>query len=202
VRTEVLEILAETRTTSILVTHDQEEALSVGDRVAVMIEGRVLQEDSPAEIYRRPSSLEVARFVGDGQMLACRIEGGRAKFSLGETPAQLEDGEGWVLVRPEQIRLAEEGTTGVSGRIQQLHFYGHDLLEVVVLDSGERFDIRLPAGKEGEVGQRVRRSMPSRFPRIIIEVAIPWASMANSLTASTPRTPLGGRPERWSRNAA
>jgi iron(III) transport system ATP-binding protein len=155
VRTEVLEILAETRTTSILVTHDQEEALSVGDRVAVMIEGRVLQEDSPAEIYRRPSSLEVARFVGDGQMLACRIEGGRAKFSLGETPAQLEDGEGWVLVRPEQIRLAEEGTTGVSGRIQQLHFYGHDLLEVVVLDSGERFDIRLPAGKEGEVGQRV-----------------------------------------------
>lgn len=155
VRTEVLEILEETRTTSILVTHDQEEALSVGDRVAVMIQGRILHEDSPAEIYRRPSSLEVARFIGDGQILPCRIEGGRARFSLGETPSELEDGAGWILVRPEQIRLADEGVPGVSGRVHQQHFYGHDLLQVVVLDSGERFEIRLPAGKQAEVGQRV-----------------------------------------------
>ncbi len=76
VRQEVRTILERAGATGVLVTHDQEEALSVADRVAVMQAGRILQVGSPEEVYERPDSVVVARFLGDGQLVPGRVEGG------------------------------------------------------------------------------------------------------------------------------
>ena len=76
-RTDVQVILKQTGVTTLLVTHDQEEALSMADRVAVMWEGRILQIARPDELYLRPASRRVAEFVGEAQFLPARAKDGR-----------------------------------------------------------------------------------------------------------------------------
>ena len=154
VRLEVKAILDRAGATAVLVTHDQEEALSLADRVAVMAAGRILQEGTPQEIYRAPLSLGVSRIVGDGQLVECRIADGRARHPLGETPTTLPDGEGRVLLRPEQLRLVGPGE-GAAGRVLQRSFYGHDLVHLVELEGGPSLAVRSLAGDEAAIGERV-----------------------------------------------
>nr|XP_061797912.1 fe(3+) ions import ATP-binding protein FbpC 1-like [Nerophis lumbriciformis] len=116
VRDEVCLILRRAGATAILVTHDQEEALSIADRVVVMHAGRILQSGRPEEVYQRPNCAEVARFLGDGQLLDCEVRRGEAVSSLGRVSCSLDDGPAQLLVRPEDLDLqpagAEEGGYG------------------------------------------------------------------------------------------
>jgi iron(III) transport system ATP-binding protein len=142
VREEVRGILAATGITTLLVTHDQEEALSIADQVAVLRDGVVAQFATPHQLYHDPVDLEMARFLGDANLVDGVVEGARVTTALGSLALRpggdgvaTPTGPAVVLLRPEQIVLsAERGAKGVRGRIVRSEFYGHDSLIDVVCD--------------------------------------------------------------------
>lgn len=135
-RQAVAEALLAAGSTALLVTHDQDEALSMADQVAVMGEGCIRQAAAPHELYRAPHSVDVARFVGEANLLAGSAHGDRVGTSLGELaldePAQ---GAVTVLVRPEQIELVSSDTHQEEphGVVIRVAYFGHDTLVTVAL---------------------------------------------------------------------
>jgi iron(III) transport system ATP-binding protein len=115
--------------TAVLVTHDQDEALSLADQVAVMRAGRLVQADAPYTLYRSPVDADVARFVGGANALAAQVADGVASCVLGDLPlaGACPDGAAEVLVRPEQVRLdGAASSSSVQARVTEVNFYGHD----------------------------------------------------------------------------
>ena len=116
--------------TFIYVTHDQEEALTMSDRLAVFNRGRIEQTGSPAEMYERPATAFVAGFVGTSNL----VRGDAAKALAGD--------DGLFTVRPENIRLAEpgaavaDGEVGADGTIRNVVYLGPDTRYIVALDAG------------------------------------------------------------------
>jgi putative spermidine/putrescine transport system ATP-binding protein len=114
----------------VFVTHDQEEALTMSDRLAVFNAGRIEQLGTPAEVYERPASRFVAGFVGTSNLL----DGEAARAVLGR--------DGTYTIRPEKIRLAgpdaavEADETGATGRIHDVVYLGSDTRYIVELDAG------------------------------------------------------------------
>ncbi|HET8521756.1 MAG TPA: ABC transporter ATP-binding protein [Thermomicrobiales bacterium] len=170
VRAEVRQILADAGATTILVTHDQEEALSLADRVAVMWEGRIVQQATPEELYHRPVSREIGVFVGDAQFLPGEGSGRRVACELGDLPTHGQaNGPVDVMLRPESVRLAlptdgQEPNATVLTRA----FYGHDQLMKIRLDSGSILYARLFAYGGIRPGDRVHagaRGAVLTFPR-------------------------------------
>ena len=139
VRHDVRRILAEAGTTTVLVTHDQDEALSLADLVAVMGEGRIRQADRPQVLYEHPADPELARFVGDANLLVGTMEDGAVRTALGRhalAPGSPGGGPGTalvVLVRPEQVELVADPAEHLcAGRVADVEFYGHDTVVRVV----------------------------------------------------------------------
>src|SRR5690606_34314019 len=93
VRAQVRQVLRRAETTAVLVTHDQDEALSMADLVAVVDDGRLIQVGTPAEIYAKPRSRWLAQFVGGALVLPGRWSAGSVTGPLGVVPARLADGE-------------------------------------------------------------------------------------------------------------
>ena len=116
--------------TFVVVTHDQEEAMSMADRIAVMADGRVQQVATPIELYRNPANLFVADFVGTSNILAGRREGeGFLSHELGLVPtagATGPTGKAHLVVRPEDVRLAPAGADphAVAGSVTDVQFKG------------------------------------------------------------------------------
>ena len=181
VRDEVRGILKAAGATAVLVTHDQEEALSIADTVAVMMEGQVLQVGTPEDLYRLPASVEVAGFVGDGQLIDCMVDDGEVRSALGATVTDAADGPGLLLVRPEDVealpldgggearerpgRAAKESPSLPTGTVTDRHFYGHDVLDEVELDSGKTILVRLLGPTTYPVGcQVLLRLRPKQVP--------------------------------------
>jgi sulfate transport system ATP-binding protein len=107
-RTWLRELHDRTRLTTILVTHDQEEALDVADRVAVMNQGLVVQVGTPAALMAAPADPFLYRFLGDSVSLDCTIRGGRAfpdGLGLPPLPSSLPDGKAVAMLRPHEIGL-------------------------------------------------------------------------------------------------
>jgi iron(III) transport system ATP-binding protein len=135
VREEVQRILRASATTTLLVTHDQDEALSLADLVAVLRDGRIAQCATPQDLYSQPIDDTLARFVGDANLMAGTLEGTQVDTPLGKLPA-LWHGEPLttpcqvtVLVRPEQIDLhPPDSENGLDGRIVRLGYHGHDVI--------------------------------------------------------------------------
>ena len=159
-REAVLRALAAEGTTSVLVTHDQSEALSMGREVAVLRAGRLVQTAPPAVLYRDPADLDVARFVGEAVVLAGTARSGLVECALGTLPTRgpAVDGPVQVLIRPEQIRFAagpgQDGLAEVVG----FSYHGADTVVRLALPGGDEttvvartFDQEVPA-----VGERVR----------------------------------------------
>jgi iron(III) transport system ATP-binding protein len=124
VRAEVRDILRRTGKTAVFVTHDQEEALSLSDRIAVLFEGRLHQAGTPEQLYNQPVNARVAAFMGEANFLPAHAEGTRAQSALGELvlmkPAQ---GAVQVLLRPERLHLDRQGD-GVIAEVQWREYYG------------------------------------------------------------------------------
>jgi iron(III) transport system ATP-binding protein len=153
VRREMKLILSEARTTAVLVTHDQEEALATSDLVAVMYQGRVVQVDTPAELYTKPSDPWIAEFLGDSDVLRSTAHRGYAETELGRFKTDLK-GPVVVVVRPEDVQIS----IGESPNAQVAHseFFGHDQLVTVALAGGARVRSRIGPRPSYEPGQNVR----------------------------------------------
>lgn len=151
-RGEVRQILEELEMTAIFVTHDQEEALSVSERLAIMMDGCILQTGRPEEVYPRPANRRVAEFLGDANFFPGEVGEGEVEFELGRAPAE---GTGLVevMVRPEALTLSAEG--GVPVQVLHSEYFGHDQLVTVLLPSGNTVKVRLLPGRSLERGQRL-----------------------------------------------
>jgi iron(III) transport system ATP-binding protein len=176
-RREVVGVIRQAEATAILVTHDQDEALSIADRVAVLQHGTIVQFDEPAVLYRRPVNAEVARFIGHANLLFGRLEDGVVRSILGPIAVELDSAvQGGaavsVLVRPEQISVGRESPASADeqqprGVVISHEFHGHDILLGIQLDQPAwglapsrgrpAWEIlaRLPGAEAPEVGQRV-----------------------------------------------
>ena len=148
-RREVRRILEEAGATSIFVTHDQEEALSIADTVAVMRDGRIEQVGAPEEVYERPSSRWVAEFLGEAEVLAGTARGGSVECPLGTLAVGPSfDGPAEVILRPESLAVSTGPTPrdadAKRATVVDRDFYGHDQLLHLVLDSGLRVRCRQP----------------------------------------------------------
>lgn len=163
VRRELKVILTEARTTAVLVTHDQEEALATSDLVAVMYQGRVVQVDSPARLYTEPSDPWIAGFLGDADAISATGHRGYADTALGRFKTDLK-GPVTVVVRPEdvQISMGEAPNAVVAGS----EFFGHDQLVTLVLANGQRIRSRIGPRPGYKPGDNVRaRAIHARvFP--------------------------------------
>ncbi|MEM6944990.1 MAG: ABC transporter ATP-binding protein [Pseudomonadota bacterium] len=167
---ELKRLQHETGITFVFVTHDQEEALTMSDRLAVMSEGRILQVGPPREIYHHPRERFVADFIGDTNFLEADVlsaEGARARVALscgGAVEAQVPPnvrpaGRVTAAVRPEHARLTPPGDGVFDGTVEGLTFFGTDTLCRLTLDDGGIFTARIqnsvPDEGTAEPGTRV-----------------------------------------------
>jgi len=134
VRADVLAILRDAAMTAILVTHDQEEALSSAGHVAVIRDGTIAQFATPQDLYDHPADADLARFVGDANLLDGFAESGLVHTQLGMLAVRDELGAAprtavTVLIRPEQLDVHPGGDgPGAHGRVISTSFHGHDTL--------------------------------------------------------------------------
>jgi iron(III) transport system ATP-binding protein len=171
VRRDVMRILAEIGTTTILVTHDQDEALSMAHQVALLSDGRILAAETPRELYLAPRTAAVASSLGEVNILRASLSGMIAQCAIGRVQL-LHGGEstqGFVLVRAENVEVHERETANaVEGHIQQFDFFGHDALARVTLADGTEVLARVAGDRQLDVGQRVwvsARGPASALPR-------------------------------------
>ncbi len=137
-RVEIKDIQQRQQVTTVFVTHDQEEAMTLADRVAVMDSGRIVQLAAPGDLYSRPATVGVARFVGKGSFVPATVVGG-----AGEAPVVRADQIGWtgeaiaaeslpagtgvtLVLRPEALQLSPDapGAEGIEGRVTRAIFNG------------------------------------------------------------------------------
>jgi iron(III) transport system ATP-binding protein len=152
-RRAVAKVLNEAGVTTILVTHDQAEALSFADQVAVMRGGKLAQIGNPFVVYTRPADRATAEFLGDAVILDAWMEGSLATCSLGGIPVRRPPAQGRVqlMLRPEQIRIAEDGP--IRGVVVDTDYFGPETtvrlkLAVPPKLAGAMPDHRYPGGGE------------------------------------------------------
>jgi iron(III) transport system ATP-binding protein len=156
-RQEVAEILRTAGVTALFVTHDQEEAMSIADTVAVMRDGRIEQAGTPEEVYLRPASRWMATFLGEIEVLPGEARGGRARCELGTLPAAPQlDGAVDVLVRPESVAIGVSGpASAATAEVVTRRFFGHDQLVGLRLSSGQLVSSRRLGYPAWHPGDRV-----------------------------------------------
>ncbi len=143
---------------AVLVTHDQGEALSLADQVAVMSGGSFRHVAAPHEIYLEPADEDVARFLGHASLLSGTVAGdGSVACALGSLPLRAPAPTGLVrvAVRAEQIDLHHDDGPGVPGVVQDVSFFGHDATARVRLDTTEIVSARTPGDEVPRPGDRV-----------------------------------------------
>jgi iron(III) transport system ATP-binding protein len=184
VREEVHALLRAQGVTSVLVTHDQEEALSLADTVAVLRDGTIVQGGTPDQLYTRPADVELARFLGAVNLIDADFERGTARTSLGmlalrsdpgaqNAAAAAGSGRGVVMVRPEQLEVRPRGepaTDGLVGEVEQCRYYGHDALLHIRIDESHGEQVLLArVGGEQALPAGTRVSLAAHGPVTIVE---------------------------------
>jgi iron(III) transport system ATP-binding protein len=148
--------LAATGTTALLVTHDQNEALSLADQVAVMRGGRLVQSAPPSEVYLSPSDPQVAEFVGRAVVLPGTATEARATCALGEVVlSEAATGPVALMIRPEQVYVDLTHAEGVRGSVEEVSYYGHDCAVQVRLDDGTSVLARMAGVRHPVAGDTV-----------------------------------------------
>ena len=184
IRQEIIAALRTLETTVIWVTHDQEEALLVADRVAFMIDGEIKQIDSPEHIYMYPETLEAAEFIGEGVAFLSEIRNDQITSIFGDLPIsecatesnrlEIDQSSSAILfVRPEQITLEPDqilvGST-VAGTVISKDYFGHSSLLTVQLDDKSLFKVRVTSRVEVSEGQRLNLGL-REYPRAFAQTA-------------------------------
>ena len=147
--------------TFVFVTHDQEEALSLANRIAVMEEGRIVQEGGPQEIYRRPATRFVSTFIGDANLLDGRRAGGVVELACGgRFPSPGRDGKVNVMVRPEAMLL--NGSGHISATV----------VDIVFLGAFTKLLLRL--GDGSEIAVHLTEAHAGALPAAGAQVAVGW----------------------------
>ncbi|MEA1831625.1 ABC transporter ATP-binding protein [Methylobacterium durans] len=157
VRADTFGLLRETGTTTLLVTHDPEEALAFCDRIALMRAGRIVQVGTGEELYERPRSRFAARFFGDLVEMPARCRGGRldTPFGLLAAGASPEGADRLACLRPEAIRLAEPGS-GTPGRVLRRNYLGaRAALEIAVDGVSAPFSLAVRPDEPARPGDTV-----------------------------------------------
>ncbi|MCZ4354840.1 ABC transporter ATP-binding protein [Roseovarius aestuarii] len=180
---EIRRLHREFETTLIYVTHDQEEALVLSDRICVMNHARVEQVGTPHQIYSDPETLFAATFIGHSNILKGRIDGvannGLTRIATGSGnfvgrmgARDTEAGEHALIVRPEQLRLGSangEGMNEVTARLRDIVYIGSDNRLILSLPDGTEFNARQdPANVSGlNVGDEIKVHWPIEAGRIV-----------------------------------
>jgi ABC-type Fe3+/spermidine/putrescine transport system ATPase subunit len=176
IRYEIRRMAKDLKLTAIHVTHDQAEAMSISDRIAVMKKGKIVQIGTPKELYMQPNSLFVAFFIGESNLLegyVTKIEGKNAEVGLRQgfriqalNERNIKEGERVVLaIRPETCEMKKglvEGENGLYGVIEKTTFEGTIVRYEIRLVNGDRFVISRPSLTEEwvEVGAEVTITYP------------------------------------------
>jgi iron(III) transport system ATP-binding protein len=163
VRRDFARILAEANATTILVTHDQDEALGLADQIAVLNEGSIVATADPRSLYGDPSDLAAAVLIGDANVMGAEMHGGRAHCVLGTVEVALQeggvgDGPVKLLLRPEQLVLHREREDGrVNASVVEVQYHGHDALVRVAIAGPDApvFSARVPGDLALSQGQSV-----------------------------------------------
>ena len=145
---ELARLQHETGITFVFVTHDQEEALTMSDRLAVMRDGAILQTGTPREIYEAPSSRFVADFIGETNFLTGTARDGSVRLSSGDVIALpfAASGEVTLAVRPEQVRIAPPGEPGaLRATVSDAVYFGTDTHCHLALSDGTPVIARMPS---------------------------------------------------------
>ena len=135
----------------VFVTHDQDEAMVMSDRIALLRSGELEQVAAPREIYSRPATAYVAQFIGHTNLLKGEVQGGKVRSGTLSWTASLADGPALFSLRPEQIRLAGSGTAGmvrIRGRVLETTFHGATELMRVECCDGLVLVVRSASGNE------------------------------------------------------
>ena len=190
VRSEVRRTLRSIGVTAIFVTHDRDEAFALGDRVAIVNEGRIAQVGTPEEVYATPSDPWVAGFLGDANFVPSTVEAGGpdvAASPLGPLPIRVGVGPGPVnvLVRPEAltIRKRTHNDPGAGWRVTEVEFLGHSTLTRVSrvgADGGDALTLSIRTGG----------APPSR-PGQVVDVRYSGGPTVAWVPAGTPPGPVG-----------
>jgi putative spermidine/putrescine transport system ATP-binding protein len=186
-RTEIRSIQRQLGITTVYVTHDQEEALSLSDRVVVMSEGRIEQIGTPFEVYNFPSTSFVASFVGTLNVLpASVVDAARGELTVSGQPVRLSRRFGGgagrqvsIALRPEMVSLGDgpDGSNSVTGKVADVSFLGSIVRirvslgesgPVVVLDEFNEPTLSLPA-----IGDTVTISFPTDGPLVLDSAPLP-----------------------------
>jgi iron(III) transport system ATP-binding protein len=137
-RQELHDLLRRTKTTTVLVTHDHDEAFAMADRIAVLNQGRLEQFDTPEMIYHMPATPFVADFVGQADFIPGTVSHGMVQTELGEFPDTIgckDDTAVVVMIRPDDIHLVP--TEGARARVLSRQFRGSENLYTIILPSGQ-----------------------------------------------------------------
>ena len=164
VREELRDIVRQTGTTTILVTHDQEEALSIADRVAFMAHGRIVQIGTPEQIYLQPATIDVAEFIGDANIVHGRATNGTVATPFGSFSVEAGAGRVAAVIRPEDL-IVQPGAsstaadTAVPATVVHREYYGHDQVLRVRLQDGTLARVRLGSRERFDTGDEVTLSL-------------------------------------------
>ncbi len=170
IREDTIAILREARATSVIVTHDAEEAMHLGDRIAIMRSGRLLQVGTAKELYEKPRSLFVAQTLSEVTAFACKVRNGRAATPLGVFSAQgVPDGPGSICVKQSRVEISPRTPDGLPGRVLDMRFLGsHVLYHVAVAGLEQPLKVKIcgaPRVKTGDdVSLDVRPDAVAVFP--------------------------------------
>jgi spermidine/putrescine transport system ATP-binding protein len=158
---ELKRLQTETGITFIFVTHDQEEALTMSDRIGVMSGGKILQIGSPRDIYTAPANRFVASFIGETNFLSATVAEGRATLSGGGSvpvsgPARADGRAVTLTVRPEFVRLTPPGADGsIAGKVTNIIYFGTDSHVHAALSDGTEVVARLQSQMDAAAAPRI-----------------------------------------------
>ena len=165
-RSDVINLLRASKTTAILVTHDREEALVSGDVVALMRDGKIVQQGPPESVYSQPSSPSVAVSTGDTLVLDAKQFADGSIAYLFNTNTDVGASEsGQIVIRQEEIRVERtHSATSPKGRISKIDYYGHDAMLTVEVQ-GHSIKARIPCPFDFVIGEEISvlHSGPIRF---------------------------------------
>lgn len=166
IRTETTRILREAKATAMLVTHDQLEALAMGDRVAVMMDGRLQQVAEPDTVFSHPTSRFVATFLGDADFLPAERQGDLLATEVGTCPAPPTPARGEVMVRPHEVHMAADPDGNAV--VVAVEYQGPHVLYDLRLDSGRRLRSLQPHTSWHPVDTRVHVGLAHGHPPAVL----------------------------------